>query len=209
MLEKAKVKFAGNPKVESIDQGDACSTPYPDASFDAIMNNQVVQHIETDETRPTRANLKACMEDSFRVLKPGGVLVVSTRSKEPHYDHLYWYSVLAPKAVAKMEARVPSREEVVAAMEAAGLEVTLCVCPKLKAIMHKDHYYNARGVFDEAWRRGESWWSLVEPEELKSLQDQVQAKIDDGTIDAWIQERDLLRKAAGQTLFVVGSKPVA
>lgn len=149
------------------------------------------------------------MEESFRVLKPGGVLVVSTRSKEPHYDHLYWYSVLAPKAVAKMEKRVPSREEVVAAMEAAGLEVTLCVCPKLKAIMHKEHYYNAKGPFDEAWRRGESWWSLVDEEELKSLQEKLQVKIDDGSVDEWIQERDLLRKAAGQTLFVVGSKPVA
>jgi len=209
MLDKARAKFKDEPKVKSIDQGDACKLAYGDASFDAIMNNQVVQHIETDESRPTRANLKSCMEESFRVLKPGGVLVVSTRSKEPHYDHLYWYSVLAPKAVAKMEKRVPSRVEVVAAMEAAGLEVTLCVCPKLKAIMHKEHYYNAKGPFDEAWRRGESWWSLVDEEELKSLQEKLQVKIDDGSVDEWIQERDLLRKAAGQTLFVVGSKPVA
>jgi hypothetical protein len=93
-------------------------------------------------------------------------------------------------------------------LQAAGLEVTLCVCPKLKSIMHKDHYYNARGVFDEQGRRGESWWSLVADDELLELQGKVQAKIDDGTIDAWIQERDVLRKAAGQTLFVVGSKPL-
>jgi hypothetical protein len=221
-----------------VEQGDACRLSYPDASFDAIMNNQVVQHIETDESRPTRANLKVssppfgaacagirarttrggmgvpsatpgarwvvtnvcsfvcacslpylgrftrentrnlcaqivartvlhpgsgmlttpmfcvcggalwcgngcawcgwavrrtglcvtcwdcvqlCISECARVLKPGGVVTISTRSKEPSYDHLYWYSVLAPKAVAEMEKRVPSREEIVAAMEVCDL----------------------------------------------------------------------------------------
>jgi len=208
MLDKARAKFGSNPKVESVDQGDCCTLPYEDSKFDAIMNNQVVQHIETDETRPTRANLKKSMHEAFRVLKPGGVCIVSTRSKQPDYADLYWYTVLAPKAVAKMKERVPSVDDLKSSFEAAGFEVTQCVCPKFKSIMHPAHYHNPKGVFEAAWRRGESWWSLVDEEELKSLQDQVQAKIDDGSIDQWMKERDVLRTNAGQTCFMVGTKPV-
>lgn len=208
MLDKARVKFAGNPKIKALDQGDSCALPYPDNAFDACMNNQVVQHIETDESRPTRANLRKCTVECFRTLRPGGVFIVSTRSKEPHYDHLYWYSILAPKAVKKMEERVPSREEVVSAMEEAGFKVTIACTPKYNSIMNPSHYYDARGVFSEAWRRGESWWSLVDEEELASLQATMKEKIDNGTADAWIKERDLLRTNAGQVLFVVGEKPL-
>jgi ubiquinone/menaquinone biosynthesis C-methylase UbiE len=208
MLEKARVKFAGNPKVKNIDQGDSCALPYADAQFDACMNNQVVQHIETDETRPTRENLRKSTKECFRTLKPGGVCIISTRSKEPQYSDLYWYTSLAPKAVAKMEERVPSRQEVSSAMEEAGFEVTLECTPKNKSIMNPTHYYDARGPFSEAWRRGESWWSLVSEEELASMQAVMKEKIDNGTADAWIKERDLLRTQAGQVLFVVGQKPL-
>mmetsp|Transcript_28272 Transcript_28272/g.74172 ORF Transcript_28272/g.74172 Transcript_28272/m.74172 type:complete len:297 (-) Transcript_28272:1459-2349(-) len=208
MLQKARAKFAGHPKVKSIDQGDVCAMAYPDNTFDACVNNQVVQHIETDESRPTRANLRSCCAEAYRVLKPGGAFIISTRSKEPQYDHLYWYSILAPKAVAAMSQRVPSREDCRKAMEEAGFTITQCVTPKYASIMNKTHYYDPAGVFSEAWRRGESWWSLVSPEELASLQAEMKKKIDDGTADAWIRERDELRTAAGQVLFICGQKPV-
>eukprot|EP00035_Acanthoeca_spectabilis_P012564 m.225808 g.225808 ORF g.225808 m.225808 type:complete len:308 (-) comp15654_c0_seq4:122-1045(-) len=209
MLDKARSKFEGHPKVKSIDQGDACALGYPDAIFDSCINNQVVQHIETDETRPTRANLKACCKEAFRVLKPGGTFVISTRSKEPQYSDLYWYCALAPKAVAAMTERVPSREDCRAALEEAGFEVTLAVTPKYASIMNKAHYYDPAGVFSEEWRRGESWWSLVSPEELASLQSEMKKKIDDGTAAAWIEERDKLRTNAGQVLFMCARKPLA
>ena len=172
------------------------------------MSNQVVQHIETDETRPTRAAMRAMMTEAFRVLKPGGMCIVSTRSKEPQYSDLYWYSVLAPKAVEKMEERVPSRDLCRQAFEEAGFKVTNAVTPKYASIMNEGHYYNPAGPFDEAWRRGESWWSLVSPEELESMHAALKEKIDAGTADAWIKERDLLRTAAGQVLFMVGMKPL-
>jgi hypothetical protein len=121
---------------------------------------------------------------------------------------LYWYSTLAPKAVAEMVKRVPSREECVECLEEAGFIVSQVITPKYSMIMNKEHYYDPKGVFSEAWRRGESWWSLVSTEELTSLQTEVKAMIDAGTVDDFIKERDVLRRKAGQTLFIAGYKPL-
>ena len=77
MLEKSQFKFAGHPKIQSIDQADSCTLPYPDESFDAIISNQVIQHMETAETRPARLNLRASCQEAYRVLKPGGKLAFS------------------------------------------------------------------------------------------------------------------------------------
>jgi ubiquinone/menaquinone biosynthesis C-methylase UbiE len=208
MLEKARAKFSFNPKVKNIDQADSCNLPYPDESFDAVMSNQVIQHIETDETRPTRANLRTSCKEAYRVLKPGGTFVISTRSKEPSYDHLYWYAILAPKAVAAMSERVPSRQECVDCLLDTGFTIGQTVTPKYAMVMNKEHYYDPKGVFSEAWRRGESWWSLVSNEELLSLQNKVAEMIEAGTVERFIKERDELRCKSGQTLFIVGYKPL-
>jgi 2-polyprenyl-3-methyl-5-hydroxy-6-metoxy-1,4-benzoquinol methylase len=55
-------------------QGDLNNPlPAPDASFDAIMSSEVIEHLE---------NPRAMFRDLFRLLKPGGLLVVTTPNQE-------------------------------------------------------------------------------------------------------------------------------
>lgn len=204
MLEKARVKFADNAKVKDLVQASCMDLVgiYEDNTFDGIVINQTVQHIEDDETRPTRSAMAPTFKECSRILKPGGVCVISTRSKEPQYSDLYWYAILAPKAVAAMEIKVPSRDEIAKTMEAAGMTVQEAVCPKDKGVMRLDYFLDGDGPFNQSWRRGESWWSLVSEEELAEMLKFLDAKKKDGTIDAWIAERDLLRQKSGQVLFM-------
>lgn len=49
-------------------RGDLCKIPYPDGHFDKVVSVSVVEHI---------TDTKACLNELWRVLKPGGSLVLT------------------------------------------------------------------------------------------------------------------------------------
>jgi ubiquinone/menaquinone biosynthesis C-methylase UbiE len=207
MVAKGKEKYKGNPKVNFV-VGSWADMPYGVNEFDGIMCNQVIQHVETAETIADRTVLKKCIAESLRVLKPGGVLNISTRSKEPQYEDLYWYCEFFPRAVVKQSTRVPDKNLVRQLMIDAGFEFLDACKPNYRSIMSMEHLLNPEGPFDKAWRRGESFWSAVSEEELAEGLLKIRAKIDDGSIHAFIERKEKLRKMNGQVLFLTARKPL-
>jgi len=67
MLEKARQKFASDPAISFI-QGSAARITAPDQSFDTVVSNFALHHLEHDQKRQ-------CAEEIFRVLRPGGLLI--------------------------------------------------------------------------------------------------------------------------------------
>lgn len=80
--------------------------PLRDGSVDAILALDIFEHIENDA---------AAFREAFRVLRPGGVLVMSV----PAFRTLW-----GPHDVALMHHRRYTRPQVRAALGAAGFEVT-------------------------------------------------------------------------------------
>jgi len=60
------------------------------------------------------------------------------------------------------------------------------------------------GPLREAWRNGDSTWSLTTPAELASALAQVQAMETAGTAADFISSRELRRARVGQTVYVYG-----
>ena len=207
MLAKAAKKFTGSPNV-TLSLGSWADMPHADNSFDGVMCNQVIQHVETDDTVEYRTMLKKCIMETLRVLKPGGVFVCSTRAKEPRYEDLYWYCEFFPTAVLKQSTRVPTKDMMHDIMVDAGFEFLDAYKPSYRSVMSIEHYLNAEGPFDEGWRRGESFWSTVSDEELVSGLAKIRAKINDGTITEFIRNKEATRKMHGQVLFLSGRKPM-
>ena len=96
-------------------------------------------------------------------------------------------------------------------MVAAGFEHSLSCCPLNESIVRAGgpgSFTDPEGPFDEAWRRCESFWSIVSPEELEEMKVKLRAMIDAGTADAFVAAGEAKRKASGQTLFLCGRKPL-
>ncbi len=63
--------------------GDAQKLPFTDSQFEMILCTEVLEHVR---------NPKAAMDEMFRVLKPGGIVVLTTRFVYPIHDapHDFW-----------------------------------------------------------------------------------------------------------------------
>ncbi|CAM2917165.1 class I SAM-dependent methyltransferase [Paenibacillus sediminis] len=71
----------GVPRIELLD-GDVQDLPYQDETFDAVISNFVIHNIKKPEER------KTAVEQMWRVLKKGGVLVISDIAKINEYTEI-------------------------------------------------------------------------------------------------------------------------
>jgi len=78
IIEPLTAKYLGvdlsiNPKAEHLVDFDS-KTTLPDNYCDIVLSNQVLEHVDTPE---------GYLKEAFRILKPGGSLIIST--------HGYWF----------------------------------------------------------------------------------------------------------------------
>ena len=196
MLEKIKEKNFKNVKVSS----NSCfDTKFNDNFFDGIMSNQVIQHLGGKE------NIEKFIKESARILRKNGKIIISTKNKLPNYTDLYWYTDFAPKAVEKMEKKVPDETIINELLRENNFDIIDIVKPD-ESFMNMCHYMNFEGVFDESWRKGESFWSLVDDIELENIQLNIKNMMNDGTLINYINKKEKLRKLYGQSVFFIAKK---
>ncbi len=206
MLKQAEENLG---KGSILKQGSADSLPFEDAQFHACSMNQVIHHFPRDDNY---SFLKRSFEEAFRTLKPGGVFHLNTSSPEQQRDAFWWLS-LFPGATKNMMARFPPLDLVREYMRGAGFVVdsdSVCV-PLERALIAEDKYLErgVMGAFDADYRNGDSSWSMAEncgelEEGLRVIMEMLEA----GTADAWLAEREALRKQVGQATFITVRKPL-
>mgnify|MGYP006141328339 CR=1 FL=1 len=208
MQQVAKERFADYPDVQ-IEQGSITELPFADETFDGIVCNQVLHHLDPGESDDADSegfpNVRSFFREAFRVLRPHGCLVINTSSHQQHRDG-FWWAALIPAAIDRMVPRFPSIERLKNIFQQTGF-VDFATTVALEEVLQGKQYLNPAGPLSAAWRAGDSSWSLTTEDELEHAMNKVTSMLDDGSMDAFMEERDLLRAKMGQTTFLVARKP--
>lgn len=210
MLAQARAKLGSN--VEFI-CGSILEMPFDDGLFHGIACNQVLHHLDVGPTASDdpadwpnsgSPNVARFVEEAFRVLKPGGALVINTASHEQMRD-AYWWADLIPIAVARVEHRMPDVDPLTRTLAAAGFEVEL-VEPDLDGILQGESYLDPTGPLHESWRAGDSTWSLTTDAELAVACERVERMNSDGSMEQWLKQQEEKRQRLGQSTFICGRR---
>ncbi len=203
MVKVARERFADDPEVK-VEQGSATELSSADGIYNGVICNQVLHHLDVgvDADFP---NVATFFREAFRVLKPGGVLIINSSGHDQHRDG-FWWAALIPKAIDRMLQRMPSIEVLKENFQKAGFVDYEVVVP-FDEVLQGEQYLDPKGPLSAAWRAGDSCWSLATEEELAKALDEVGSRLEDGSMATFIKDREKLRAEFGQTTFLIARKP--
>lgn len=206
MLAIARAKLAAEERAGRIafHRGSIAALPFAGESFDAVMFNQVLHHLEAGDD-PAYGGHARALAEAWRVLRPGGVVVVNACT-HAQLNNAFWYYDLIPKAREAALKRCVPAARLEGMLKDSGLDFRGRVVP-LDGVMQGQAYFAARGPLDPAWRQSDSIWALVSSEELASALSRVAELERDGALEAYLAEHDAPRPSHGQFTFFTAVKP--
>lgn len=203
MLLKAAQKI-GSKKNINLQQGSLFALPYEKATFNGIILNQVLHHLDSPETVKTHSNTRIFIQEAARVLKKDGLIIINGSTHEQWRDGFWFYSLL-PEARDKLIARHIGLPELEAMLIEEGFRIKEITIP-VQEVLQGDDYFNPAGVLQKHVRDGDSTWGMASEEERSNALQTIAQMVEQGTLDQFFQQRDALRKIIGQTMFVIAQK---
>ncbi|KAH3800839.1 uncharacterized protein LOC127839077 [Dreissena polymorpha] len=189
MLNKAKTKLAeyiASGRVVDITEGKMPPLPYPENSFDVVMFNMVLHHLDQDSNE-SYATAGQVLKEGRRVLKPSGVIIITTALKET-VDRCIWYTQLNRELTGRFCKKMPSLEQIGCILGESGLHIVQKM-NILGAELYKG-YTNYEGPLDEHWRSCVSYWTYATDAEIESVKDRVLELKASGQLERWCKEHD-------------------
>jgi ubiquinone/menaquinone biosynthesis C-methylase UbiE len=210
MLAQARTKLGRDVELTC---GSILKLPYEAERFHGITCNQVLHHL--DDGPGVAADLAAFesrdfpnviqfIQEAYRVLRPGGTLVINATTHVQFFNG-YWWAELIPAAVERLKLRMPDLDQLKRILAEAGFEIG-SVEADLDGILQGPSYLDPKGPLSEAWRAGDSTWSLASDTELAAARQRVEQRNLDGTMRAYLDEREAIRREFGQSTFFCARK---
>ena len=134
------------------------------------------------------------------MLRPGGSFVLNTCTHE-QIALGYWYFKLLPeRALRGMSDRYAPLEVVNELLSSVGFGEVEHHVPD--EVIFGENYLRSDGPLESDWRRADSTWTNVNPDELDAILHRVREMPAAGTLDAWMHTADATRSGVGQVTLV-------
>lgn len=208
MLEKAKVKLAAaiaSGQVREVVHMSMPPLPFPDTSFDAVMFNMVLHHLDNPnlDDHQSFSNVNKCIQEARRVLKINGIMTITTVLPQTA-SRSVWFSQLHISLTERFNKCLPTTENFENMFASANFKCS----NKLNFLGAEafPSYYDIEGVLKESWRKGISYWDFAFDEEIEKVKEIVNALKERGELENWVLEHDHVNSAGWFTLFVATVK---
>ncbi|XP_052788420.1 uncharacterized protein LOC128223165 isoform X2 [Mya arenaria] len=204
MLEKARAKVADyieSGRVKDIVEAKLPKIPFPDGTFDAVMFNLVLHHIDSKDDE-TYSEAVQALAESRRVIGPNGIIIITTVLKDNITN--IWYCNLNEKLNKRFCKRMPSLEQFNSMFRACALK-----CVQRMNFLGSSlvsNYGNYEGPLDKEWRSFISYWAYATDEELDEIKQKVTDLKEKGQLVSWCKARDHVDTSGFITLFLCQPK---
>jgi ubiquinone/menaquinone biosynthesis C-methylase UbiE len=200
MLLQAKKRLDAHKHVR-VQKASLTDLPFSDNSFHVIICNQVLHHLNDEESAlhdyPT---MHEVFREFQRLLVPGGGLIINTSSHRQLADG-FWWAALIPEAVQRISKRFPDIDTLTELLSQYDFEIETISIP-YDEVLQQENYLNPEGPLNAAHRDGDSTWSLASKNELDSAISKVTTMLADTSMPEYLKEREALRLETGQTTFL-------
>lgn len=203
MLEQAKKKV-DSVVMNKFDflQADMGRLSYKNESFDVIMCNQSLHHIEV--ANGLFENLQQFLYNAHLLLKSKGRIFINTIIHEQLQNGVWWADLIKP-AVEHTKKIFPTDLQLADFLNNTGFKVVDKVIP-FHCIIQENGYHDPSSIKDAGFRRGDSHFSLLSSEQLESAFLALEKLQNENKIDKYMKKREQLRKSVGQFTCFIAEK---
>ncbi|XP_045169796.2 uncharacterized methyltransferase YodH-like [Mercenaria mercenaria] len=206
MLERARAKlsnYLAQGRVQDMVECRLPPIPVQDDCFDAVMFNSVLHHL--DRTNSDFSNVIETLQESRRILRRKGVIVITTILPETFAEALWFMQIDRKVAQRFIENNALSLNQLYKIFEAAGI-----CCTQKMTVLGSDllnHYYNVEDPLEVSLRRIlNEFWSFATVAEVSELVKRVKDLKDSEELEAWIKSHD--RTSTMGILTIMICKPL-
>lgn len=201
-VARQKTADAGNVK---LILGNILELDFRDDFFDAYTVNQVLHHLDTAADFP---NLTLFLKEAWRVLKPGGSLIINTCSQEQLHPltGVYWSYAYMDAAAARIAARYVPVETLIRKIKNLGFRNIRQIVPSGR-LFEERYYSDPAVVLEPHFQSSDSIFCLCSPQDMEQAKKRLRSAMADGSVYGQMTRARKKAEKTGEAVMISARKP--
>lgn len=159
----------------------------------------MLHHLEVNPDGKSFPNVFKTLQETYRILRPGGVLTIITET--PETIDGTWFGQLVPETRKRWHKRFPNHFQMSTMLKEAGFTIKSAL--KSLVASYLPVYGDLEGPLHESWRNLNSFWALCTDSEIQDMVKNVNKMKSEGTLQSFFEKHDKVYKVGACEIFAV------